>query len=168
MKKTLLFTAILWLCLSVQSCQKEKLQPLATSSATILENPNFQALQRVTGTTRWPNTSPFCPFENFQLEKTTIADEIIAAYQEHIQKQQTMPIIHYPPSPYGQPDWATSFKMIGELDTPIYVTALSSPRIPFPVGFLLTYEKEGSYQFLRISNPSLFFTCLENIISGND
>jgi len=115
MKKTLLFTAILWLSLSVQSCQKEKLQPLATSSnATILENPNFQELKRITSTTRWPNTSPFCPFENFQLEQTTISDEIITAYQEHIQKQQTMPIINYPPIPYGQPNWAASFKMVGE------------------------------------------------------
>lgn len=87
MKKTLLFTAILWLCLSVQSFQKEKLQTLASSSnATIIENPNFQELKRITSTTRWPNTPPFCPFENFQLEKPTIADEIIATYHEHIQK----------------------------------------------------------------------------------
>ncbi len=166
MKKTHLFQAILLLCLIVpilQSCQKEQLH---------LSNPSINELflQKQSTEpifleipTRLSNTN-FCPFEQWQLEKVIIPDEIVTDYANHIKEQTATTIINFPSSPIGQPNWAQSFKVIEQIDTPIYITALVTPKITFPIGFVIIFKKEQQYQFFKIGNPSYFFYCINGLI----
>ncbi|MEM1123299.1 MAG: hypothetical protein AAGJ18_22855 [Bacteroidota bacterium] len=164
MKKTPLFRVGVCLCLMVfllQSCQQEVVElPNSTIIKSAAPTTTIDFLETSDKLTH----STFCPFEDWELKMVSIPEEVIAAYAKYDRQQTATNIINFPPRPIGQPNWAQSFQVIEVTGTPIYLTTLVTSNIPFPTGFLIIYQKEKNYQFLKIGNPSYIFQCVQNIL----